>query len=260
MELRFLTLNCQGGYRRAELQQFLEELLRKGAHDFILLQHLDSTGRELLPDLKQHKYGILQAENPDLKGIAHECIIFRQQYAASDAKFLSFAQFRRPEEKGAIAGRFTLPDGERIIVCSTHLHSQEHALVRRKEALALKRFLMALDPESEVMTVVGGDFNNMFFRELQLMIGYMRPEFTHCTIYDTHSHDTTHLEQVSFLTRLFAFMGRRGLRMRTKLDHIFVDSRSAQELDFEAKVYEVTVSDHKPVELRMRRKQQMRRE
>jgi endonuclease/exonuclease/phosphatase family metal-dependent hydrolase len=133
-----------------------------------------------------------------------------------------------------------------VLVCSLHLHAGEHARARGKELRAFKQHLLK---EDAGLQIFGGDFNNVLPREFSGMRRTLAPEFTHVTQYREHSHDTRHVEPLTRSMWVLGKLGKVGLGLRLKMDHIFIDSASAKRFRCETIVHDVFVSDHRPIEL-----------
>lgn len=263
MDLRILTLNCgtkkESGSYGAEhiggLKDLLTGLLAGRRYDFILLQeyHEHFSGR-LAPGLQD--YQILTMPDEEA-GVGSElAILYRKSFTLKEGRFHSFAGFRKkfnsrwPGIFGLLLGRFQTPAGE-WVVGSTHLNPLLHFATRKKEVRFVKKCLLQF-AGSGIPLILGGDFNSGLPGEKARNDAILAPEFVNATAGSGPTVDSRYVEPVIWPNKLAVSLGRLGIVLRMKVDHIYIDRKTAMGHDIACKVLPDRVSDHSPVEVSLR--------
>lgn len=256
--LRVVTLNCQKAFQ-PDFKPYFEQIMKERRYHFLLLQEVDLKTLEIIQPLyKEHGYIRLGAFSPKSNTELYTCILYKSEFEFLRSDFITFTPivFQEITETGSIAGVFAVPRNLRkiigkrkILLIATHIHASYHILARRKELLQVKNQALHLDPTNDCLKIIAGDLNNLFAGEQMINDNAMKPEFTNVCDFPDYTYDSKYIEpkySEAVYSRLFF---RLGKRYRLKLDHIYMDTESANTLHYQTNVVKVTASDHRPVEL-----------
>lgn len=266
--LSIVTFNCQWALQPG-FEPYMREILERRRYDFILLQEANDKVVEILrPLYKENKYIRIAVISPKTGEELNTCILYKKEFEFLRSDFVTFTPLviQQIHETGSVAAVFKTPRAlariikkKRILIISAHLHGSYRMLGRRKELEQVKDQALHLDPNDECLTLIGGDFNNLIPGEGKMYDKLMKPELTNVTNFNDYTCDTVYLEPVHrnfILARIFFVRGRQ---YKSKIDHIYMDSGSAKKLRWESKAVDVVASDHRPVELVIKRKSLLRR-
>ncbi len=263
MKLQILTLNCgtkksavdygQGSYVGG-LNDFLINVLAEKYYDFILLQEFHSHASDELGS-NSGDYKILRMFDIEMNAKSEIAIIYRKNFILKASEFYSFANFKKwnlqwPGVLGFLMGKFQTPEGE-LIVGSIHLNPLFHFIVRKEESRFVKKCLIEFNFD-KLPVIFGGDFNTILPGEKVYHNNIFAPEFVNITMKSGPTVDSRYIEPVILSTKFTSLLGKLGIHSRTKVDHIYVDNKTALENIISCKVLSDRVSDHSPMEVSIR--------
>lgn len=236
LRMRILPLNCQRAEHKG-LKAFLRSILKGGRYDFVLLQEADRKVRNHLHD--RHGYALIRSAHVEGTGFV---ILHKPSYRLQGTEFISFQRFARVKtEVGALIATFRRA-GKAYAICNAHFHWGRYFSQRRKALGVIKEVML----RHKGVKVIAGDFNSILPYECLLVRRELRPQFRHAQ-YDAHSHDSAYLDE-KYLLGVFRKLGRLGISYRSSIDHVFVAGARVGR----AHVHEVLVSDHRPLDVRIR--------
>jgi endonuclease/exonuclease/phosphatase family metal-dependent hydrolase len=260
--LTIITLNCQRGYLLSELDYYLNSIVIEQKADLILLQEVSPKVAHIIREIikKRYAYQLLLLDNEQRGRKTEVGVLYKAEFKLLESKYISYQDFvkKQTNDTGAVIAKFVIPDHynmsqKELVVCSSHLHASYHYLARRKELLFIKQTILEYASKTSIC-IIGGDFNYLFPGELKSGNIIMNPDFIHVTNYKEHSCNSSLLEPTEFQNKLFKFLARIGLKFLLKVDHIYVDKDSLNNVEYISRVIDVTVSDHRPIETILSRK------
>lgn len=262
--VQVVTLNCQKAFQQG-FKPYVKEILETRRYDFLLLQEVDQKVLEIIrPIYKEFGYTRLSATHPGTSFELYTCILYKNEYEFLRSDFITFSPMvlQQITETGSIAGVFKVPlrlrryiKRKKILLIATHLHASYHWLARKKEILQLKNQALHLDPKDECLKIIAGDFNNLIGNEEKTHNYLMSPQFTNVSNFKDPTYDSQYIEpkyKNAVYGKLYFSIAKR---YKGKLDHMYMDTKSANRLSYTCNVVDVIASDHKPVELKFSKKE-----
>ena len=250
MNLRILTLNCGKAYN-PKLFGFLAKIFEEARYDVILLQELPA---QSISSTKPHlgNYGIVRAFDAEMNVESELAIAYRDIFTLEEKQFYSFARFKRwnwdwPGTLGMLMAKFQTPQGK-LTISSVHLNPLLHVMTRKREAIFFKKRLLEFN-SGNAPVIFGGDFNSGLPGEKTRNNSILAPEFQNLTISSGPTVDSRHIQPLILIARICIFLGKLGIHLRMKVDHIYADKKTAEENVSSCRVLHNRVSDHSPVEV-----------
>ncbi len=246
--MKVLSLNCQKGYQPG-LGAFLKKTLDAETYDFLLLQ--EATGAAL-PYLQHKGYAALHPMNEEFGEQAHTAILYRTRFALLESTFYSFGRLHPlPQLKhpgfGLLLAEFNA-NGEKILAGSVHLHSHFLSHVRKRETELVREHVSAMR-QPGILAVIGGDFNLVLPGEIWRTERMLAPDLVSATRHVKYTLDSRYTEPYPvFSNHVANLLGRLGVGIRFKTDHIYMDRETAGR-GVKARTLPDRVSDHSPVEV-----------
>lgn len=248
--MKILSLNCQRGYQ-PDLKAFLQETLRSGAYDFLLLQEFGKEVPSYVRDIPG--YSLLRVYDTSVGEDSQTAIVHRVNHQPIAQSMLHFPKTCpdpvmgvRHSTFGSLCARFEF-GARTVLMGSVHLHSGMDQSVRAAQMRHVKRQVLELRKDGDLV-IFGGDCNFGYPGERRRAETIAAPEFACVTRRLGPTLDSRYSEKVPHLTnRVAAFFGVFGIRIPLWTDHLFVDAEIAEAVT--CQVLPVRVSDHSPLEL-----------
>jgi len=251
MKLKILTLNCAKGYV-AGLHDFLGKTFQKNEYDFVLLQEFHSRNVEWFKSNIEN-YKIIRIFDKELNMESELAIAYRKDFILKESKLYFFTDFlksnlNRPEF-GFLLGNFKTPQGG-LIIGTIHSSALFYFNVRSREAKFAKKCLLDFNPAS-LPLVFGGDFNSALPGEKTRNNRIFMPEFVDLTDGSGVTVNSRYVEPAPgwWLNHISAFFAKFGLGISIKVDHVFIDKKTAKTHTSSCKVFPDRISDHSAMEI-----------
>jgi endonuclease/exonuclease/phosphatase family metal-dependent hydrolase len=259
---KVLTFNCQHAYQEG-FEPYIREIISERKYEFLLLQEVDEKVLEILePLIETYRYKKLSVMSHNTNTPLRSCILYKPKFKFLRSDFITFSPIVLQEvnDSGSFAAIFKVPirftrllGKKKIMVTVTHLHGSYRLVARKRELMALKKQVIHLDNENKCVKIIGGDFNNLIKGEGAYNDRIMKPDFINVTDFDGHTHDSTYLEHYYRNIPIVSLLFRKEKTYQTKIDHIYMDKESAKRIKHSSKPIDVVASDHRPVELVLRK-------
>ncbi|MDP2651126.1 MAG: hypothetical protein Q8O98_00895 [bacterium] len=152
--MKILTLNCQRGYRKEKLAEYLSRQLQQGKYDYILLQELDE---ETVKIFNNTQYSIT-ALDADMVSSSSVGIAWKEDSNVENIFRIPFEKEVTPLHTYSF-GVVALQDGDKIIA-SIHMPAYFLNFHNRFKYL-IKTFNFLDEHVPGKQTIIGGDWNSI---------------------------------------------------------------------------------------------------
>lgn len=255
--LSILSLNCQRAFKKEPLFKFLASIIKSNEFDILLLQEVSRFVYNYLNDITSNtKYKTAQPIfNNKLRG---ESIIFNGSFVKKD---MFFSPSLYESECSGVAGVILEKDELKTAVFSVQIVSGLRHNKRFKEISCQKKEIEKIikkhHPDS---IIIGGDFNTGLPWEPKNLNNLMEDKFINTLNIKEKTYNSKNIEYDltsplnSLLNNFSYLIGKLGINIPLRVDHIFIDKKTAEKWDYNADVNnEVLVSDHQPVRVYLKK-------
>jgi endonuclease/exonuclease/phosphatase family metal-dependent hydrolase len=232
---KFITLNCQRAYK-PELQAFLKEKLESENYDILILQEVTD---QMDSYIDHSSYQYVRVSEEEL------CIVYRKSLRLLHQGHKTFPCTNSKTPFGILWADFETDTGM-LRIASVHLYAGIDFNIRLQQMKVIKEIL---SKETQIPTIIAGDFNTGFFRESENVAKIVSPEFTWITQDIGPTLNTRYTENAPYLTNRIATLlsfFKIGIKLRT--DHVFIDNNTARKYTSTYRVLSDRISDHNAVE------------
>lgn len=233
--MKFLSLNCQRSYRQNDLHQFLHVKLASNYYTGLILQEVTMDIKDLITT---HDYQVISLDEIDGKKSSVVVAIPSHSKILQVVREVDYIQKTSLHDYTFGFISVLLEINNRQLFLGS-IHQAAYLQFRRR-----KKFLSNLMNKlnTNQTTLIGGDFNTALPFEVRDLIKSVEPFKVATT--DGPTHDLKLLERGLFMNNTAAIFGHI-VPTKLKLDHVV----HSPDLSPQVKILDITISDHKPLEI-----------